>query len=73
MSESDWDFLAKDNSPAKVKPKKDMVATDGQKLTLGDTTVTLYSTPGPRGQPVGHLSRQGWEPTACRRHDRRHD
>jgi metallo-beta-lactamase class B len=23
-----------------------MVATDGQKLTLGDTTVTLYLTPG---------------------------
>jgi len=46
MSEGDWDFLANDNSPAKVKPVKDMVAKDGQKLTLGDTTVTLYSTPG---------------------------
>ena len=53
MSESDWDFLAKDNSPARVKPKKDMVATDGQKLTVGDTTVTLYSTPGPA---AGNLS-----------------
>jgi metallo-beta-lactamase class B len=46
MSQGDWDFLAKDNSPAKVKPTKDMVAKDGQKVTLGDTTVTLYSTPG---------------------------
>ena len=46
MSADDWDFLAKDNSPAKVKPAKDMVAKDGQKVTLGDTTVTLYSTPG---------------------------
>jgi metallo-beta-lactamase class B len=46
MSEGDWDFLAKDNSPAKVKPVKDMVAKDGQRLTLGDMTVTLYSTPG---------------------------
>ena len=53
MSESDWDFLAKDNSPTKVKPKKDMVATDRQKLTLGDTTVTLYSTPG---SAAGNLS-----------------
>jgi metallo-beta-lactamase class B len=53
MSESDWDFLAKDNSPAKVKPKKDMRATDGQELTLGDTTVRLYSTPGPA---AGNLS-----------------
>jgi metallo-beta-lactamase class B len=46
MSEGDWEFLANDNSPAKVKPSKDMVAKDGQKVTLGDTTVTLYSTPG---------------------------
>jgi metallo-beta-lactamase class B len=46
LSEGDWDFLAKDNSPAKVKPTKDMVAKDGEKVTLGDTTVTLYSTPG---------------------------
>ena len=28
------------------KPKRDIVATDGQKITLGDTTVTLVSTPG---------------------------
>ena len=27
-------------------PKRDIVATDGQKLTLGDTTLTLYLTPG---------------------------
>jgi metallo-beta-lactamase class B len=45
MSAIDWDLLAKDNSPASVKPTKDMVAYDGEKLTLGDTTVTLYSTP----------------------------
>ena len=28
------------------KPTRDMVATDGQRLTLGDTTVTMYLTPG---------------------------
>jgi metallo-beta-lactamase class B len=28
------------------KPKRDIVVTDGQRLTLGDTTVTLYLTPG---------------------------
>ena len=27
-------------------PKRDMVATDGQKVTLGDTTVTILLTPG---------------------------
>lgn len=47
MSEADWDAVAKDNSPPRLKPKKDMVITDGQKLTLGDTTITLYLTPGP--------------------------
>jgi metallo-beta-lactamase class B len=46
MSAADWDVIAKDNAPAEIKPKKDMVVTDGQKLTLGDTTVTLYVTPG---------------------------
>ena len=29
-----------------TKPKRDIEATDGQKLTLGDTTLTLYITPG---------------------------
>jgi metallo-beta-lactamase class B len=46
MSQADWDTVAKTNDPPELKPKKDMVATDGMKLTLGDTTLTLYSTPG---------------------------
>lgn len=46
MSETDWNALANDNTPARLKPTEDMVATDGQKLTLGDTTVTMYITPG---------------------------
>jgi metallo-beta-lactamase class B len=45
LSAADWDLV--ENSPrVTVKPKRDMVATDGQKLTLGDTTLTLYLTPG---------------------------
>ncbi len=47
MSEADWNITANDNSPDRVRPKKDMVATDGMKVTLGDTTVTIYLTPGP--------------------------
>jgi metallo-beta-lactamase class B len=43
MSAADWDFLDRTSG---TKPKRDMVATDGQKLTLGDTTLTLYITPG---------------------------
>ncbi len=46
MSGADWDLVAKDNSPERFKPRKDMVITDGQKLTLGDVTITLYVTPG---------------------------
>jgi metallo-beta-lactamase class B len=46
MSAADWDIVAKDNSPAQFKPRKDMVVTDGQKITLGDVTVTAYITPG---------------------------
>jgi metallo-beta-lactamase class B len=43
MSAADWDFLERTNG---TKPKRDMEATDGQKLTLGDTTVTIHFTPG---------------------------
>lgn len=43
LSAADWDMLDRTNG---TKPKRDMVATDGQKLTLGDTTLTLYITPG---------------------------
>ena len=44
MSPADWDVLDKRTNG--TKPKRDVEATDGQKLTLGDTTVTLYITPG---------------------------
>jgi len=44
MSPADWDVLDKRTNG--TKPKRDVEATDGQKLTLGDTTLTLYITPG---------------------------
>lgn len=46
LSEADWDVMARSNVAAGLKPRKDMVITDGQKLTLADVTVTLYVTPG---------------------------
>jgi metallo-beta-lactamase class B len=46
MSEADWAVMAKSNEPNELKARKDMIATDGQKITLGDMTVTLYLTPG---------------------------
>ena len=51
MSAADYDLLDQQNPP--WKPKRDMVATDGMKLTLGDTTLTLYSR---RGTPTGTIS-----------------
>ena len=45
MSAADWDYLETD--PGRwPKAKRDIAATDGYKLTLGDTTLTLYLTPG---------------------------
>jgi len=44
MSPADWDVLDKRTNGS--KPKRDVEAIDGQKLTLGDTTVTLYITLG---------------------------
>jgi len=46
LSEADWHGIEISPDPNELKPKKDMVATDGMKLTLGDTTLTLYLTPG---------------------------
>lgn len=48
LTEEDWGLLEKSKaSPnAQPVPRKDMVVTDGMKLTLGDTTITMYITPG---------------------------
>ena len=42
MGPKDWELAARETNP----PKHDIDATDGQKVTLGDTTVTIYITPG---------------------------
>lgn len=45
LGAADWDLLERDTG-AWPKPRRDIAATDGQRLTLGDTTLTLYLTPG---------------------------
>lgn len=46
MGAPDWDMtVARTAYPGGVA-KKDIVAAEGQKLTLGDTSVTLINTPG---------------------------
>lgn len=47
MGGPDWDLIEKSvNGYPQGKPKRDIVADDGQKITLGDTSVTIVSTPG---------------------------
>ena len=46
MGAPDWEVVAATPNMPGGAPKRDMVATDGQKLTLGDTTVAIYTTPG---------------------------
>ena len=47
MGAPDWDSVeASVHQFPYGKPKRDIVATDGQKITLGDTSVTLVTTPG---------------------------
>jgi metallo-beta-lactamase class B len=45
MSAADWNLLDRTGGTW-PKPTRDLVAVDGQKLTLGDTSLTLHATPG---------------------------
>ncbi len=50
LSAADWKFIEQQKQapgvgPAEI-PKHDLEVTDGQVLTVGDTSVTLYLTPG---------------------------
>ena len=51
LGAADWDLIEK-APPQSLEanehpiPKREIAVKDGQKLTLGDTTVTLYVTPG---------------------------
>lgn len=47
MGAPDWDSIEKSvNGYPEGKPKRDIVADDGQKIVLGDTSVTIVTTPG---------------------------
>ena len=72
MSAADWDIVAKDNSPAQFKPKKDMVITDGQKITLGDVTVTAYVTPGHTPGTLSFIIEPLWNKESVASDNERH-
>jgi metallo-beta-lactamase class B len=46
MGAADWDTIENSAGMPGGAPKRDMVAADGQKITLGDTSVTIVTTPG---------------------------
>ena len=47
MSGPDWDLVEKlPNRFRGMAPRRDIVETDGMKITLGESTVTLWFTPG---------------------------
>ena len=47
MSGPDWDLVEKvPKRFTSMAPKRDIVATDGMKITLGESTVTTWFTPG---------------------------
>jgi metallo-beta-lactamase class B len=46
MGGPDWELIEKGPDMPGGKPKRDIVGVDGQKITLGDTSVTLVATPG---------------------------
>ncbi len=53
MSAADWDLIANGPEMPGGKPKRDLIGTDGAKITLGDTSVSLVLT---RGHTPGTLS-----------------
>jgi metallo-beta-lactamase class B len=50
MAPADWDIVRTQNPTGAADgppvPARDLDATDGQRYTLGDTTITVYITPG---------------------------
>ncbi len=47
MGGPDWDMIEQSvHRFPNGKPKRDIVATDGQRVTLGDTSVAIVATPG---------------------------
>ncbi|MFJ8113915.1 MBL fold metallo-hydrolase [Streptomyces sp. NPDC096132] len=62
MAPADWDTLAA-SKPANA-PTRDIDITDGQELTLGDTTITLHYTPGHTPGSVSPIFPVHWQGTA---------
>ena len=55
MAAPDWELVEKyPNRFKTMAPKRDIVAADGMKLTLGEATVTMWFTPGHTDGTISH-------------------
>ena len=53
---ADWDLIHPPNQPVNPdRPKRDVVVSEGQPLTLGDVTVTLVAIPGHTAGSLGFI------------------
>ncbi|MFG1667868.1 MBL fold metallo-hydrolase [Streptomyces sp. Y7] len=59
MAPADWDLLAANQPPN--APTRDLDIADGQRLTLGNTTVTLHHTPGHTPGTVSPIFPVHWQ------------
>jgi metallo-beta-lactamase class B len=61
LTATDWDLIERvppNQNPqqaARPRPKRDRILTDGQKVTVGDTTVTIVAQPGHTEGSIGLL------------------
>jgi metallo-beta-lactamase class B len=55
LSEADWGLLDRGRGTRPARDANSGVVTDGQKLTLGDTTITMYITPGHTPGTISYL------------------
>ena len=62
MAPADWDTLA--GGKQANAPTRDLDITDGQELTLGDTTITLHYTPGHTPGTVSPIFPVHWQGAA---------
>ncbi|HEY6363081.1 MAG TPA: MBL fold metallo-hydrolase [Vicinamibacterales bacterium] len=61
LTATDWDLIERvppnqnAQQAARPRPKRDRILTDGQKVTVGDTTVTIMAQPGHTEGSIGLL------------------
>jgi metallo-beta-lactamase class B len=64
LSDTDWGLIENRTANAAANlpgPRRDMVATDGQELRLGDTTIRIIHTPGHSPGTISFIIPARWQ------------